>query len=226
MSLWDLFRENIPPQKLLLKFSECHYQKKKKRQNGLQRYLSDYKGWSTNYWIFLNVYTHLLLFYRNINLLHLNHYNFFLDVLKFNWIIIQQSPTINNLPPKHLLPDKIDIVYLHGYSWPLYDRTLVFKYAPHTVLLVALYTSQENSPALSAIAKVAKMFLDSMQIFPGSEDAGVTTFACVEETGRKLGMSEGRWQNLIKRAGLPDQEKKKKVDVKRKENSKLINHLD
>lgn len=160
-----------------------------------------------------------------LNLLHLNHY-IFLEVLKFNWIIIQQSSTINNLPPKHLLPDKIDIVYLHGYSWPLYDRTLVFKYAPHTVLLVALYTSQENSPALSAIAKVAKMFLDSMQIFPGSEDAGVTTFACVEETGRKLGMSEGRWQNLIKRAGLPDQEKKKKVDVKRKENSKLINHLD
>lgn len=65
-SLWDLFRENIPPQKLLLEFSKCHYQKKKKkRQNGLQRYLSDYKGWSTNYWIFLNVYTHLLLFYRN-----------------------------------------------------------------------------------------------------------------------------------------------------------------
>lgn len=212
MSLWDLFRENIPPQKLLLKFSECHYQKNKKNKKKtkwfatilirLQRLVNKLLD------IFERVYSPTLVLqkYKPFAL----HYNFFLDVLKFNWIIIQQSPTINNLSPKHLLPDKIDIVYLHGYSWPLYDRTLVFKYAPHTVLLVALYTSQENSPALSAIAKVAKMFLDSMQIFPGSEDAGVTTFACVEETGRKLGMSEGRWQNLIKRAGLPDQEKKKR----------------
>lgn len=207
MSLWDLFRENIPPQKLLLEFSECHYQKKKKEDkmvcndiNPITKVGQQTIGY---FWTCILTYS---CFTEILNLLHLNHY-IFLEVLKFNWIIIQQSSTINNLPPKHLLPDKIDIVYLHGYSWPLYDRTLVFKYAPHTVLLVALYTSQENSPALSAIAKVAKMFLNSMQIFPGSEDAGVTTFACVEETGRKLGMSEGRWQNLIGRAGLPDQEK-------------------
>lgn len=83
-------------------------------------------------------------------------------------------------------------MYLHGYSWPLYDLTLVFKYVPHAALLVALYTSQENSPALSAIAKVATMVLDSIQIFPGSVDAGVTTSDSVEETGRELGMSAGR----------------------------------
>lgn len=80
----------------------------------------------------------------------------------------------------------------YGYSWPLYDLTLVFKYVPHAALLVALYTSQVNSPALSAIAKVATMVLDSIQIFPGSVDAGVTTSDCVEETGRKLGMPAGR----------------------------------
>lgn len=83
-------------------------------------------------------------------------------------------------------------MYLHGYSWPLYDFTLVFRYVPHDALLVALYTSQENSPALSAIAKVATMVLDSIQIFPGSVEAGVTTSDCVEETGRKLGMPAGR----------------------------------
>lgn len=32
------------------------------------------------------------------------------------------------------------------------------------------------------------MVLDSIQIFPGSVDAGVTTSDCVEETGRELGM--------------------------------------
>lgn len=80
----------------------------------------------------------------------------------------------------------------YGYSWPLYDLTLVFRYVPHDALLVALYTSQENSPALSAIAKVATMVLESIQIFPGSVDAGVTTSDCVEETGRKLGMPAGR----------------------------------
>lgn len=80
----------------------------------------------------------------------------------------------------------------YGYSWPLYDLTLVFRYVPHDALLVALYTSQENSPALSAIAKVATMVLDSIQIFPGSVEAGVTTSDCVEETGRKLGMPAGR----------------------------------
>lgn len=94
-SLWDLFRENIPPQKLLLEFSECHYQKKKQKKNKMV--CNDINpitkvGQQTigYFWTCILTYS---CFTEILNLLHLNHYNFFFGSFD---IQLNNNPTITH----------------------------------------------------------------------------------------------------------------------------------